>query len=75
MSTPLKYDQKDVRNGWCNSDIHFATDGPYFVLFFGDEANSKQFGHQIHIGRMNIDSKVLADIQTRNIDVLIQLAK
>jgi hypothetical protein len=74
MSNPLKFDQKDVRSGWCNGDIHFATDGPYVVLFFGDEENSKQFGHQIHIGHINADAKVLENLRNRTIDVLIQVA-
>lgn len=55
MSDPLKYDPADVRHGWKNGDIHFATDGNYFVLFFADEEISKQYGHQVHIGKMDVD--------------------
>jgi hypothetical protein len=74
MSDPLDYDKADVRHGWKNGDIHFATDGPYFVLFFGDEENSKQYGNQVHIGVMDVDLEILRDLGG-DIDVLIELAK
>jgi hypothetical protein len=75
MSNPLKYDPKDVQNGWRNGDIHFATDGNYFVLFFADEDISQRYGYQIHIGKMDVDVAVLKNLNDRDIDVRIELAK
>jgi hypothetical protein len=75
MPNPLRYDPKDIQNGWRNGDIHFATDGNYFVLFFADEDISQRYGYQIHIGKMNVDAEVLRNLNDRDIDVRIELAK
>jgi len=74
MSEPLAYDKDDVQYGWKNGDIHFATDGPYFVLFFADEDISQKYGYQVHIGHMDVDFDVLKKLDS-NIDVRIELAK
>ena len=71
MSNPLKHDPTDVQHGWKNGDIHFATDGPYFVLFFADEEISKQYGNQVHIGKMNVDLKKLRDLGS---DINVKIA-
>jgi hypothetical protein len=75
MSNPLKYDPKDIQNGWRNGDIHFATDGNYFVLFFADEDISQRYGYQIHIGKMDVDAAVLKNLNDRDIDVRIELSR
>lgn len=73
MAEPLKYDPADVQHGWKNGDIHFATDGDYFVLFFADEEISKQYGHQVHIGKMDVDLDKLRNLG-RDIRVTVALA-
>ncbi|MHB9291696.1 hypothetical protein Holit_00777 [Hollandina sp. SP2] len=75
MPNPLRYDPKDIQNGWRNGDIHFATDSNYFVLFFAGEDVSQRYGYQIHIGKMNVDAEVLRNLNDRDIDVRIELAK
>lgn len=73
MPEPLKYDPADVQHGWRNGDIHFATDGNYFVLFFADEEISKQYGYQVHIGKMEVDLDTLRNLG-RDIRVTVALA-
>lgn len=53
MQNPLPYDEKDVHNGWLNGDIDFARDGNYFTILYEDEENSKQYGHQINLGKVD----------------------
>lgn len=74
MPDPLKYDPADVQHGWKNGDIHFATDGDYFVLFFADEEISQQYGHQVHIGRMDVDPNRLRSLGS-DIEVTVALDK
>lgn len=74
MPRPLKYDPADVQHGWKNGDIHFAVDGNYFVLFFADEEISEQYGHQVHIGRMDVDLNELRNLG-RDIEVTVALAE
>ncbi len=72
MSEPLTYDPADVQHGWRNGDIHFATDGNYFVLFFADEELSGRYGHQVHIGKMDVELDKLRNLGGR-IEVTIAL--
>lgn len=71
MPRPLKYDPADVQHGWRNGDIHFATDGNYFVLFFADEEISERYGHQVHIGKMDTD---LAKLRSLGPDIRVTVA-
>jgi hypothetical protein len=75
LSNPLRYDPKDIQNGWRDGDIHFATDSNYFVLFFAGEDISQRYGYQIHIGKMNVDAAVCRNLSDRDIAVRIELAK
>ena len=72
MSEPLKHDPADVRHGWKNGDIHFATDGDYFVRFFAGEELSERYGHQVHIGKMDVEPDILPNLGGR-IEVTIAL--
>lgn len=74
MPEPLKYDPADVQHGWKNGDIHFATDGDYFVLFFADEEISEQYGHQVHIGKMDVNLDTLRNLG-RDIRVTVARAE
>lgn len=73
MEDPLKYDEKDVHNGWMNGDIDFARDADYFTILFEDEEKSQQFGDQVNIGKLDGDLSVIKGLGS-SIDILIQLA-
>lgn len=53
MDNPLPYDESDVHNGWLNGDIDFARDGNYFTILYEDEENSRQYGHQVTLGKID----------------------
>lgn len=74
MQNPLPYDEKDVHNGWLNGDIDFARDGNYFTILYEDEENSKQYGHQITLGKIDGPLSVIKSMGD-NIDIRIDLAK
>lgn len=73
MKNPLKYDEKDVHNGWLNGDIDFATDGNYFTILFADEEKSKIYGNQVNMGKVDCDLSVIKGLGSA-IDVRIDLA-
>ncbi len=73
MEDPLKYDEKDVHNGWMNGDIDFARDANYFTILFEDEEKSQQFGDQVNIGKLDGDLSEIKGLGS-SIDILIQLA-
>jgi hypothetical protein len=73
MQDPLKYDEKDVHNGWMNGDIDFARDGNYFTILYEDEEKSKQYGHQVTLGKVDGDLSVIKALGS-SIDILIELA-
>jgi len=60
MKEPLKYDEADVHNGWMNGDIDFARDANYFTILYENEENSKQFGDQINLGKID-DREIKVD--------------
>lgn len=74
MQDPLPYDEKDVHNGWLNGDIDFARDGNYFTILYEDEENSKQYGHQITLGKIDGPLSVIKSMGD-NINIRIDLAK
>lgn len=74
MENPLPYDEKDVHYGWLNGDIDFARDGNYFTILYEDEEKSKQYGHQINIGKIDGPLSVIKNMP-REIELRIELAK
>lgn len=73
MDDPLKYDKKDVHNGWLNGDIDFATDANYFTILFEDQSTSKQYGYQVNLGKVDGNLSVIKNLKGP-IDVRIALA-
>lgn len=74
MENPLPYDEKDVHNGWLNGDIDFARDGNYFTILYEDEEVSRQYGHQINIGKIDGRLSVIKNMPP-DIELTIELAK
>ncbi len=74
MDDPLPYDEKDVHNGWLNGDIDFARDGNYFTILYEDEEKSKQYGHQINIGKIDGPLSVIKNMPS-DIELRIVLAR
>lgn len=74
MENPLKYDEKDVHNGWLNGDIDFATDGKYFTILFENQENSKVYGYQVNLGKVDGDLSVIKGLGS-SIDVRIDLKR
>lgn len=74
MENPLPYDEKDVHYGWLNGDIDFARDGNYFTILYEDEEKSKQYGHQINIGKIDGPLSVIKNMP-QDIELRIELAK
>ncbi|MCB2292358.1 hypothetical protein LGK95_02240 [Clostridium algoriphilum] len=74
MKDPLKYDEKDVHNGWMNGDIDFARDANYFTILFEDEEKSKIYGDQVNLGKVDCDLSVIKGLGS-SIDVRIDLAR
>lgn len=74
MDDPLPYDEKDVHNGWLNGDIDFARDGNYFTILYEDEEKSKQYGHQINIGKIDGPLSVIKNMG-QDIELRIEPAK
>ncbi|MBU3214735.1 hypothetical protein LL033_07905 [Clostridium estertheticum] len=74
MKDPLKYDEKDVHNGWMNGDINFERDVNYFTILFEDEKKSKIYGEQVNMGKVDCDLSVIKGLGS-SIDVQIDLAR
>lgn len=74
MEAPLPYDEADVHNGWLNGDIDFARDGNYFTILYEDEEDSKQYGHQITLGKIDGPLSAIKS-QGSDIEIKIELAK
>lgn len=74
MKNPLKYDEKDVHNGWLDGDIDFATDGKYFTVLFENQENSKKYGYQVNMGKVDGDLSVIKGLGS-SIDVKVDLKR
>ncbi|MBU3178035.1 hypothetical protein KPL47_17035 [Clostridium estertheticum] len=74
MEDPLKYDEKDVHNGWMNGDINFERDVNYFTILFEDEKKSKIYGEQVNMGKVDCDLSAIKGLGS-SIDVRIDLAR
>lgn len=69
----LAYDEKDVQFGWKNGEISYEKETPYFVIFFGDEDNSKIHGNQVIIGKVDVDLDTIKALDSV-INITIELA-
>ena len=68
------HNKSEVHYGWLNSDIDYATDGPYFTILFEDEENSERYGNQVNIGVITCPIQKIASLRG-SFDVRIELAE
>lgn len=45
MDAPIPYKDEEVHSGWLNNDIAFTTNGNWFTILFGGEAESTSHGY------------------------------
>lgn len=69
----LPYDSADVHRGWLNGDVNYATDGPWFVVFFGGEERSDGNDFQVNIGRIDCALSTVANLAGSH-EVMVELA-
>lgn len=63
MGDPLPYHEEEVHHGWLNGDIDFATDGNWFTILFGGEEDSRDYGCQVNIGKIDCELKKISSLQ------------
>lgn len=48
----LPVDSAHVHRGWANGDINYNPGGGWLAVFYEDEENSRRYGDQLTIGRV-----------------------
>lgn len=51
----LPFDAGLVHRGWRNGDINYNPGGGWLAVFFDDEENSRRYGDQLTLGRIDGD--------------------
>ena len=72
VMSALPYKREELRNGWTNGDLAFASDGNYFAILYKDEEISEQYGNMVTLGKLTTDPSIM-DTLDDGISVTITL--
>lgn len=73
MPFDLPYDETDIHRGWHDGDINFNPGGGWFAVLFDDERNSRRYGDQLTMGRVEGSLEPLRSLRG-SFDVLVERA-